>query len=241
MPRKPRVILPNHPVHVIQRGNNRSATFYTEEDYRFYYDALSKASQRCECAVHAYVLMTNHVHLLLSSSTEIGISAFMQSVGRRYVRYINQTYRRSGTLWEGRFKSSLIQDNEFYFICSRYIEMNPVRAGMVSHPKDYRWSSYGYNAQGEVNSLIKPYQLYIRLGKTDQERASCYTEMFNEPIDLKTIGKIRTATNKEQVLGNDRFREEIGRMLQRRIDTHPHGGDRKSETFKQVQSQYIRS
>lgn len=234
MPRPPRIILPGHPVHIIQRGNNRSATFYADEDYRYYLEALQKASQRYDCAVHAYVLMTNHAHLLMTAQTRTGISSLMQAVGRRYVRYINYTYRRTGTLWEGRFKSSLIQDDRYYFICSRYIELNPVRAGMVSHPGEYRWSSYHHNARGETNTLIKPYPLYLELGETQQARLNHYRDLFNVPIDTNTIEAVRAAANKDKVLGNDRFKEEIGQMLHRRIDNYTHGGDRKSEKFKQT-------
>lgn len=236
MPRKPRIVLPHHPVHIIQRGVNRAATFFTEDDYHFYLDALGKVSRCYSCAVHAYVLMTNHVHLLLSSRTETGISACMQSVGRRYVRYINHTYHRTGTLWEGRYKSSLIQDDNYYFICSRYIELNPVRAGMVDHPGDYPWSSYRCNARNEPETLITPYNLYEALGKTESERAKYYQTLFEESIETNLIEQIRNATNKDTVLGDDRFKEEIEGMLQRRVDAYSHGGDRKSEMFKQEQT-----
>jgi len=238
MPRNPRIILPGYPVHIIQRGNNRSSTFYADNDYLLYLEALQKASLRYDCAVHAYVLMTNHAHLLMTAQTETGISAFMQSVGRRYVRYINHAYRRTGTLWEGRFKSSLIQDDHYYFICSRYIELNPVRAEMASHPGEYRWSSYRHNAMGEVDTLITPHPHYLGLGETPQARTDYYRDLFNMHIDTQTIEAIRGAANKDKILGNDRFKEEIGRMLQRRIDDYPHGGDRKSEKFKQSRTQH---
>ena len=241
MPRKPRIILPHHPVHIIQRGNNRSATFYTEDNYRFYLDALSKASRRYGCAVHAYVLMTNHVHLLLSATTEAGISAFMQSVGRRYVRYLNNTYNRTGTLWEGRFKSSLIQDDHYYLTCSRYIELNPVRAAMVNHPGDYLWSSYHYHGLGETDTIIQPHPLYLELGKTMKERARRYRDLFETHIDSTMLDQIRTVANKEQVLGDDRFKEETGLKLQRKIENYSHGGDRKSKTFKREQTNHAQS
>ncbi|HEY4655524.1 MAG TPA: transposase [Chryseolinea sp.] len=235
MPRKPRIVLPGHPVHIIQRGNNRSATFYTDDDYRFYLEALHKASKQYHCAIHAYVLMTNHVHLLVTPKTESGVSNLMQSVGRRYVRYINHTYQRTGTLWEGRFKHSLIQDNFYYLICSRYIELNPVRAGMVERPEGYPWSSYPHNAQGQPNPLIQPHALYLALGQSKDERTQNYQALFQVHIDRDTLEVIRKATNKDQVLGNDKFKAEIEQMLNRRITSYEHGGDRKSETFKQTQ------
>ena len=149
MPRKPRMYLPGVPCHIVQRGNNRDVCFYSEQDYQFYLECLKSACKRYRVAVHAYVLMTNHVHLLMQPEDEAGISRVMQSLGRRYVQYINHTYRRSGTLWEGRYKSSLINAEEYLLACYRYIELNPVRANMVSHPADYRWTSYRFNGQGE--------------------------------------------------------------------------------------------
>ena len=146
MPRKSRMYLPTIPCHVVSRGNNRDACFYADEDYLFYLECLGDACDKYAVALHAYVLMTNHVHLLLTPRDELGISRVMQSVGRRYVQYINYTYRRSGTLWEGRHKASLIDADRYLLACYRYIELNPVRANMVVDPADYRWSSYRVNA-----------------------------------------------------------------------------------------------
>lgn len=235
MPRKPRIVLPGHPVHIIQRGNNRNATFYTDDDYRFYLEALHQASKHYQCAIHAYVLMTNHVHLLMTPMTEGSVSSVMQSIGRRYVRYINKTYKRTGTLWEGRFKHSLIQDNFCYLNCSRYIELNPVRAEMVARPEDYPWTSYHHNAQGQVNPLIQPHALYLALGQSKDERIQNYHALFKAHIEPDILDAIRKATNKDQVLGNNKFKEEIEKMLNRRITSYEHGGDRKSEAFKQAQ------
>jgi len=235
MPRKPRIVLPGHPVHIIQRGNNRSATFFSDDDNRYYLDTLAQAREESQSTIHAYVLMTNHVHILATPSTEIGISHMMQSIGRRYVRYINKTYKRTGTLWEGRFKHSLIQDEFYYLICSRYIELNPVRAGMVAQPEDYPWSSYRHNALGQLNSIIQPHDLYHQLGKTVEECARNYKLLFHSHIEHDTLEAIRKATNKDQILGNDKFKEEIEMILKRRITPYEHGGDRKSEAFKQIQ------
>ncbi len=142
MPRKPRVFLPSVPCHVISRGNNRSVCFFTDQDYCFYLECLYEACSKYGVILHAYVLMTNHVHLLLNPSDEIGIPKVMQSIGRRYVQYVNMRYRRTGTLFEGRYKSSVVDAEQYLFSCYRYIELNPVRAYMVEHPLDYRWSSY---------------------------------------------------------------------------------------------------
>ena len=150
MPRRSRLIVPEVPLHLIQRGNNRSVCFNVEDDTLFYLDGLSRAAHDNGCAIHAYCLMTNHVHLLLSASTTDGPGGLMKQLGQRYVQYFNRTYRRSGTLWEGRFRSCLLQEAGYLFECHRYIELNPVRAAMVEHPGMYRWSSYRVNAQGEA-------------------------------------------------------------------------------------------
>ena len=235
MPRKPRILLPGQPVHVIQRGNNRIATFYAEEDYRFYLGCLKGASERYQCTIHAYVLMTNHVHLLVTPSTETALSRVMQSVGRKYVRYINHSYQRTGTLWEGRFKASLIYDEDYFLICSKYIELNPVRAGMVDEPDAYHWSSYSHNALAVIDHLIQPHDLYLALGSTDTERAQRYRALFKTHISTDAVQSIRTAANKDQVLGNDKFKDEVEEMLNRKIRDYTHGGDRKSDAFKQTQ------
>ena len=133
--------LPGVPSHVVQRGNDRQACFFEQENHLFYLDCLGQACRRYEVVLHAYVLMTNHVHLLMTPVTELGISRVMQLVGNRYVQYINKSYRRTGTLWEGRHKASLIDAERYLLTCYRYIELNPVRAGMVMHPGDYAWSS----------------------------------------------------------------------------------------------------
>jgi putative transposase len=142
MARPPRLNLPNIPQHVTQHGNNRQACFFEEQDYAVYLDNLKKYSQKYRVSIHSFVLMTNHVHLLLMPETAGGVSQLFQALGRYYVRYINQTYNRTGTLWEGRYKSSLVDSKTYFLTVSRYIELNPVRAKMVSHPAKYPWSSY---------------------------------------------------------------------------------------------------
>ena len=141
MPRRARLRFAGVPLHIIQRGNNRTACFFAEQDYRFYLHDLGELARRFECGVHAYALMTNHVHLLITPSATDSASLLMKHLGQRYVQYVNRVYRRSGTLWEGRFKSSLVQRQSYVLKCQRYIELNPVRAGMVPHPRDYPWSS----------------------------------------------------------------------------------------------------
>lgn len=217
MPRRPRLQLPGIPQHIIQRGNNRQACFYADDDYAFYLDWLKDYARKAGCQIHAYVLMTNHVHLLISSLRADGTGVLMKALGQRYVQYVNRQYRRSGTLWEGRFRSCLVQQDEYLLSCHRYIELNPVRAGMVAHPGDYPWSSYRSNGQGEANALVNPHLLYLQLGATPAERCERYRALFKPDMDSKLIDEIRSATNGNYVLGNERFAEQIAQVLGRRV------------------------
>ena len=172
MPRPTRLNIPGVPQHVTQRGNNRQACFYTDEDYRLYLDLLNATCRTHDCSLHAYVLMTNHVHLLITPSTPEGVSRVIQDLSRDFVRTINRSYRRTGTLWEGRFKSSLVDTNRYCLICYRYIELNPVRAGMVEHPSEYPWSSYASNAEGRVNKLLIQHAVCRQRGIDETKRQS---------------------------------------------------------------------
>ena len=232
MARLPRIVIPGQPHHVIQRGNNRDVIFVSDADYHFYLDKLQQACKKYNCDLHAYVLMTNHVHLLITPYTEDGISKMMQSLGRYYVQYFNYTYHRTGTLWEGRFKATLIDSESYLFTCCRYIELNPVRAQMVNHPSEYSWSSYRRNALGKDNELVTPHLLYKQLGKTDEEQQKSYRQLFRAHIAEKTLLEIREATNKAWVLGTDRFKQKIERLTARQVSPKPRGGDRKSVRFQ---------
>jgi putative transposase len=215
MARKPRFNLPGVPQHVIQRGNNRDPCFLDEQDYQRYLVDLYEALARNDCRLHAYVLMTNHVHLLVTPMAEHGVSHLMQDVGRKYVRYVNHTYGRSGTLWEGRFKASLVDSEAYLLICMRYIELNPVRAAMVEHPGAYPWSSYGYNAYGRSDRLLSSHPLYAALGLDAPRRQEAYRELFRHHIDAALTHEIQEAVNQELVLGRDRFKERIEEMTAR--------------------------
>ncbi len=172
MARQPRLNLAGMPQHVVQRGNDRQPCFFNEDDYAHYLTGLNEACQKESCAVHAYVLMTNHFHLLLTPMQAGCVGRTMQSLGRRYVRYVNDRYRRTGTLWEGRFKSSLIDTDSYLLQCHRYIELNPVRAGTVEDPGHYAWSSHGHNAFGRHNPLLHSHPLYLALGSTNATRCA---------------------------------------------------------------------
>jgi putative transposase len=224
MPRRARVILPNVPVHLIQRGNNRQACFFADEDYCFYLDWLGDYARALRCSVHAYVLMTNHVHLLLAADRPSSVDRLMKALGQRYVQYVNRAYRRSGTLWEGCYRSCLTQEEGYLLACQRYIELNPVRAAMVAHPAEYRWSSYAANAQGEPSALITPHPLYVSLGADAGARQAAYRELFRHELDPGVVDEIRHATNGNFALGNARFAEQIAGMVGRRVVAAKAGG-----------------
>jgi putative transposase len=201
MPRPSRVVLPSVPLHIIQRGNNRIPCFLSPNDYLVYLDMLRECAMDCGCAVHAYVLMSNHVHLLLSPDDDNSVSMMMQRLGRRYVRYFNQRHGRTGTLWEGRFRSSLVQEERYLMICHRYIELNPVRARIVAAPADYPWSSHSANAFGRHNALLTPHLVYTALGSTSVARQVAYRHLFNEALTEDTLDQVRHAANGNRALG----------------------------------------
>jgi putative transposase len=201
MPRPRRVILPSVPLHVIQRGNNRIPCFASHNDYLVYLDMLRECAFDCGCAVHAYVLMSNHVHLLLSPEDADGVSTMMQRLGGRYVLYFNRRHARTGTLWEGRFRASVVQDERYLMICHRYIELNPVRACMVDAPADYPWSSHQANAFGRQDTLLTPHSLYTRLGKDPATRQAAYRHLFNEALSSEALDQLRQAGKSNRPLG----------------------------------------
>lgn len=237
MARLSRFILPGQPQHVILRGNNRAEIFCADADYSFYLEKLKQACDKHGCAVHAYVLMTNHVHLLITPQGEDSLSKTMQMVGRYYVQYFNYCYRRSGTLFEGRYKATLVDSESYLLTCMRYIELNPVRAGMASDPAGYPWSSYHYNALGQDNELVVPHTEYRNLDRDTEQRQTTYRALFASHIPEQAITDIREATNKAWVLGNDRFKQRIQAQLGRRVEPKTRGGDRKSEQYKANRTQ----
>ncbi|MFO1507657.1 MAG: transposase [Lysobacterales bacterium] len=212
---------------------SRLNLFCAQEDYRFYLEKLRDAAATHRWAIHAYVLMTNHVHLLVTPENESGIGRTMQALGRRYVQYFNHTCQRTGTLWEGRYKATLIGSEAYLLTCTRYIELNPVRAGMVSHPSEYPWSSYRHTALGQADDLVTAHSLYRGLGRSDEERHSAYRQLFKARVADKTLAEIREATNKAWVLGNDRFKDKVEQQLARRVSPRARGGDRKFEAYRQ--------
>ena len=232
MARLPRYVVPGQPQHIIQRGNNRQMVFAAEADYQFFRDALVEAAIKHGLQIHAFVWMTNHIHLLATPQVENSISKVFQSVGRKYVQYFNYTYRRTGTLWEGRYRATVVESERYLLTLMRYIELNPVRAGMTSHPADYPWSSYGYNALGKAglneNWLI-PHAEYLRLGRTPVERQQAYQALFRVEIAMADLAQIRDSTHKGWALGSEKYQATIELLSNRRTASRGVGRPRKAD------------
>jgi putative transposase len=196
------------PYHIVQRGNNREACFIEPENYQFYLELWKELSIRYGVAVHAYVLMTIHVHFLATTNNEMAISNTMKVVGSRYAQYINKKYRRTGTLWEGRHRASLVQSDRYLLTCMRYIELNLVRAQMVARSEEYRWSSYGINAWSD-HGWLQYHEEYLRLGPTTETRGHAYRELFKAQLSEEDLHLIRKAAHYCQPVGSDHFRQQI--------------------------------
>jgi putative transposase len=217
MARLPRVDLVGVPQHIIQRGNNRQVCFASEQDFAVYASWLKEYSEKFLVDVHAWVFMTNHVHLLCTPRQSKAISHLMQSLGRRYVQYFNYTYKRSGTLWEGRYKSCLVQEDNYLLQLYRYIELNPVRAMMVDDPAHYVWSSYQINALGKKSDLCTFHPVYLSLANNSDNRYQTYRDLFKFHVDGELLSDIRNALNKGLAIGNDKFKAQIEELSGRRV------------------------
>ena len=237
MARLPRIVLPNQPLHIMHRGNNRQDVFKQDNDYQRFLEDLAIALTNNDCSLHAYVLMTNHFHLLLSPPSETALSCFMQAMGRRYVRYFNKEYKRSGTLWEGRYRSSLIDSERYLLTCYRYIEENPVRAGMVASPEQYTWSSYHHNALGKPNDLITEHQIYQQIATTELARITAYKGLFERSLPSAELKDVSISIDKSDLLGGNGFYAEVASKIGFNPIRSKHGGDRKSELFKEQNQQ----
>ncbi|MCF6188944.1 MAG: transposase [Cocleimonas sp.] len=215
------------PQHIIQRGTNRQVIFAGESDMTAYLSWLKEYSVKYEVEIHAWVLMTNHVHILCTPQAEKATSLMMQSIGRMYVRYFNYTYQRTGTLWEGRFRSCLVESEHYLLSLYRYIELNPVRAGMVDDPAEYSWSSYGCNALGVVTDLQTPHEEYLRLGKDAGERRAAYRDLFKVQVGAELLIEIRESTNRGLALGSSSFSSKIEKLTSSRVTKKKMGRPRK--------------
>lgn len=230
MPRLRRYCPIGIPVHIIQRGNNRHPCFASNDDMATYTHNLDKASTRYQVDIHAWVFMSNHVHLLVTPNLIDGVSSMMQHIGRHYVRYFNKKYSRTGTLWEGRFRSCLVQQENYFLICQRYIELNPVRANMVDDPADYQWSSYRTNALGLESKINQPHEIYLSLGTSARKRQTAYRSLFGREISAGIIKEIRGATNKGLVLGSEKFKDAMEAMGGQRARLLKRGPKSRSQT-----------
>jgi putative transposase len=223
MPRHARLSISGVPLHIRQRGINRGPCFAREADYELYLGLLAELSARFACAVHAYVLMTNHVHLLVTSRERDGASLFMKNLAQRYAQSFNRRTKRSGPLWEGRFRSSPVDSERYLLTCYRYIELNPVRAGMVGSACDYPWSSFPANALGLASSFIDPHPEFLRLGTGSAERQAAYLGMMSAGLGASDLAAIRGAINANAALGSEGFVREIKRSLGRTARVVPRG------------------
>lgn len=215
MTRYARPVFTNVPLHIIQRGNNRNSCFFHRTDYQVYLSMLAEASSSCACPVHAYVLMPNHIHLLVSPPTIYAPALLMKRLGQCYVQYVNRKYSRSGTLWQGRFRSCLVQEERYFLVCQRYIELNPVRADIVTHPIDYEWSSYKSNAHGDMSDILVPHATYLAIAEDPAERLASYRALCREAIPHWMLSHVRDATNGNLFFGSEQFSDGFVKALGR--------------------------
>ncbi len=228
MPRQPRLILPGVAVHITQRGNNRAECFWRDGDYMLYLLHLRELADKLGCEVHAYCLMTNHVHMLLTPPSPEACAVLMRNLGQRYVQYFNRAYERSGTLWEGRFRSFLVESARYALACYRYIEQNPVRAKMVRLPAEYAWSSYHANAGLRKDALVTPHAEYLALSEDSANRIHAYRAFFENPLDLSDLDRIRESNQSGLPLGSEAFKArmeiDLGRELRHGKPGRPKSG-----------------
>ena len=232
MARLPRIDIPGIPQHLITRGNNRCVLFRDDADRCIYLQFMQEAIEKCACEVHAYVLMDNHVHILATGHLPGELSDFMQRIGRKFARLMNMRWNRTGTLFEGRFWSSLVDSERYLLTCMRYIELNPVRAGIVRHPREFGWSSYRQNATGSPDGLLAPHTLYRQLGVTQEERAVTYRDLVALGVTQDDLTQIRQSAAKCRALGSDTFCREIAQMLGRSVAPLPQGRPKKGTGSK---------
>lgn len=228
MPRPPRIDFPGLPQHVIVRGNDRRDIFFCEGDRTEFLSLLGEARSERGCELHAFVLMDNHVHLLATAKAPFAISRMMQDVGRAYVKHVNSRHKRTGTLYEGRFKSSLVETQSYLLACMRYIEMNPVRAGLVRNPSEFAWSSFGQNASGDPAGLLTPHPEYLALGRDATNRRAAYIRLFEGVVDEDQVSAIRESARQSRALGSELFCRAVEGTLSRPVRVIPRGRPRRA-------------
>ena len=221
MPRQRRIHVDGYPLHIVQRGNNRTRCFFADNDYVRYLNWLTDAVVKSGCELHAYALMPNHVHLLLTPHHADATPRVLMSLGRRYVRYVNRAYDRTGSLWEGRYRSALIQTDDYLLACYRYIELNPVRAGIVRDPAHYRWSSYAANALGRLEPCVTPHPIVAALGRDEESRRLAYRKLFDVELEEATIDELRRSVNQCQPVGKRELQSKLRQRKRRNVNPGP--------------------
>lgn len=231
MARWPRLVVPGYPLHITHRGNNRVATFHSPRDFERFREILALECTRTRTEVHAYAFMTNHVHLLVTPRDLASLASMMQTVGRKYVPEFNRRYHRSGTLWEGRYKSSVVDSASYALACMRYIDLNPVRGGLVASAELYAWSSYGRLAFGAPDALVIPHAEYLALAASPALREREYRELCERPLPAPFATEIRSAARSGGAVGCQGFRDRIAAEVGRPVVRGPVGGDRRTTSF----------
>jgi len=231
MPRHARIVLPGTPLHIVQRGIDRQQCFFRSLDYELYLRWLEEYAKLTTCQVHAYTLMTNHLHLLVTPETRSGPGELMKRVGQRYVQYINRVRGRSGTLWEGRYRSCLVGEESYLIACYRYIELNPVRAGLVASPGEFPWSSYRVNAEGQASTLVTPHAVFLELGADPARQRAAYEALFREALDADMADRIRATANGTLALGSESFLDYVNRVLGGRAEPRKRGRPRSTPSL----------
>jgi putative transposase len=229
MARLPRLTVPGYPHHIIQRGNNRQPIFASTEDFQKLLALLEEFAKKFGVAIHSYVLMSNHFHLLATPDSAEGVPRMMQALGRSYVRYFNSRHGRTGTLWEGRYRSTLIQADRYLLACMVYIDLNPVRAGMVADPSDYPWSSHLYYVGRRPDKLITPHTLFWNLGNTPFARDAAYAELVHSGIDPEKEHALTSAVLSGWALGEPDHLADLQRRTERRLAKTPPGRPRRAQ------------
>jgi putative transposase len=213
MPRIARIRAPEYPLHIVQRGHNRASCFRFAGDFARYLEVLHETASAHECRIHAFVLMTNHVHLLVTCDDRMGPSMLMKRVAQKHAQKLNRREQRSGSFWSDRFHSSVVQTESYLLACYRYIEMNPVRAGMVASPRLYRWSSYRHNAEGTACPIITPHSLYLELGARPGERQRAYRALFDDVADSCVRDQFHSAARASRAVGDEAFHRRLSQEL----------------------------
>ena len=213
MSRTARLRIPDYPLHVVQRGHNRNRCFFEPSGFELYLGLLGEFGKKHECSIHAYVCMPNHVHLLLSQRDPWAVTRLMRSVNQRYVQHVNRTYKRTGSTWQGRYWASIVDTDEYFFTCHRYIEQNPVRAQLVDDAALYPWSSHARNAHGASSLVVTPHDLYVGLGGNEMERCAAYRALFASELSDADLLRIREAAHGGRPLGSETFLETMSVRL----------------------------